>query len=304
MKNMSFTEREVEVITVAQGVLLLEAALEEGVLTEEATWRDALSLDMSDKGYLRKLFLEDIEGYLGKIQAKKLFPDTLDEAAAEQVEVEVKTFLERYREVYVGSYWIFQYTKDGALFMDDDYVFEVHPLSKSFPPMLGDLPVFVEAALLPYEDKIIYDGYMPTMPFRIGGNLKSSITQNAEQRMMESGIIRQLPISANEVDVPSPKETLEFYMKNAKRREAYGENIEELVRQHPELKPLYCKLWGKVYARQKKKFLKAQGFKGYHFAVYDYVIIASAKTKKLLRERVEELLGEEQGWDSVYVFGV
>lgn len=59
------------------------------------------------------------------------------------------------------TFYVVKLTKKFAYFLGKEYVYAVHALNDSFQYFFGDnLPAMVKTVLLPFQGKIIYDGFV------------------------------------------------------------------------------------------------------------------------------------------------
>lgn len=93
-----------------------------------------------------------------------------------------------------GDFYIERYLKDHGVFIGDNAVFAViglfKPLDEVFPEYL--LPLLVQAVLLPFRDKIVYDGYMRSYSIRFGGGIKRSLRETYMSAKQQGRIIATL----------------------------------------------------------------------------------------------------------------
>lgn len=66
----------------------------------------------------------------------------------------------------------------------------VSPLTEMYPPFV--LPIFVEAVLIPFEGKIIYDSFMIPYSIRFGGGAKSGFNEEYREIKNKHGIITSI----------------------------------------------------------------------------------------------------------------
>lgn len=157
-------------------------------------------------------------------------------------------------------------------------------------------PARVVGLLLPFKDKIVYDGLLQSYNIYFGGNFTSSLNREYNQAKANYGIVTTLPFKPTKV-ANKAEQDLEFYMKNAKNREYYYYEIEELLSKNPNLVGRYYWLWGKINARGIKKNLKDYGISGLHYAVIDETVIAMAESDCQVKEIVKAVLPKDkQDW--------
>jgi hypothetical protein len=208
----------------------------------------------------------------------------------------------RFKHHKKGTFYIYKMLKKHNVFLGDKYAYAVSALADSLDYVMGGMPVpiMVEAVLLPYKDKIVYDGFLIPYSIRFGGGIKSRLKGDYDKAIARYGLIETLPINVSGLPEFTEKDQLTLWMKTDSSRNEYWDEIQNLVRANPHLKYYYTSLWSKVFARNYKKNLKENDIKG-HFAVYDQSVLASALTKKELEKRVREFLTEEEA-EGVYFF--
>ncbi len=84
-----------------------------------------------------------------------------------------------------------------------------HPFADFFAK--SDLPVMVDALILPFGDKIIYDGLFSSHNIGFGSGIRNSFTEQYNISKAKFGIIGQLPFddsNPKEVSTPAPKKSV------------------------------------------------------------------------------------------------
>jgi hypothetical protein len=97
-------------------------------------------------------------------------------------------FIRKWKGFIKGSFFILRHLKKGSIFIGkDDKVYAVHgildPLEEVIPSYA--LPQMVEAILLPFKGKIIYDGLLSGYNIHFGGGIRSNLNRlymKAKQR--------------------------------------------------------------------------------------------------------------------------
>lgn len=203
-----------------------------------------------------------------------------------------------------GKFFVIKHLKEYSLFFSSDSqkVYGVKGITDSFEEKFrGYTPILLQISLIPFKEKIIYDGLF--MPYNIsfGGSMKKSLKQEAEKAIQQYGIISSLdqPICAK---VQNDEEMLRFYMKSFDNKIRYEDEIHRLKKKSEELEAVYYQEEARDYARHPKKILKEQGIKG-HFGVLIHTIVASAPTEKELDENIVKILpADKQLW--IYKFKI
>ncbi len=205
-----------------------------------------------------------------------------------------------FRHRLSGRFVFMKQLKEHAIFTDDKYAYGVLALSTPFEMVMGfaPLPCMVEAVLLPFKGKIIYDGFLLPYNVRFGGGYKSSFNDQLKEAKANYGIVTSLPFDGKEAWAgKSPSEQLAYFMESKTNREEFEEKIQALVKKHPVLLPEYHQLWGGVHAAAYKRNFKGLGLQKAWYAVLEGHLISSAMDKVVLEKTIKSLVPKEkQGW--------
>jgi hypothetical protein len=124
----------------------------------------------------------------------------------------------------VGSFYVFRYLKRYTVFLsgaEEPRAFGVLALADPMEAVIGpDLPVLAQTVLLPFKDRIVYDGLFATYPILFGGGIKRMLNDTYKRAKANFGIITSLPIGCQEpeskeepeaiiVKYPGPRKTRE-----------------------------------------------------------------------------------------------
>lgn len=89
---------------------------------------------------------------------------------------------------------LLKHLKNYSIFLGDQKIYGVigivSPFEEMFPSFA--LPVIVNAVLLPFEGKIIYDSLLRSYPMRFGGGAKKNFQEDYREIKANSGIITSL----------------------------------------------------------------------------------------------------------------
>jgi hypothetical protein len=102
-----------------------------------------------------------------------------------------------WKQAVVGTFYILRYLKSYTIFLDDrkpPKAYGVVAISDPLDELLGPvLPVLTPAVLLPFKDKIIYDGLLS--PYRVvfGPGIRRSVKESYREAKIAFGIITSLP---------------------------------------------------------------------------------------------------------------
>jgi len=209
-----------------------------------------------------------------------------------------------WKDFVKGKFLIFRYLKNYTIFLDPDEppkAYGVFALNSTFEEMVGPyLPIMVEAVLLPFNDKIMYDSIF--VPYRItfGSGIRRSFNDAYQKAKSRFGIITSLPFSPEKVE-QSDTDKLRFYLRSERTREMYWEEIEELINRNPNLLTLYYQEMGKIHARTYGKRLREIGLTKGWFAILESMTIASGATRDEVEQILQRILTPEKR-KFVYIF--
>jgi hypothetical protein len=213
-------------------------------------------------------------------------PPDLSEADLEQVTA--------WTDFVAGEFVVVRYREDDAIFLDwtePPKAYAVRPARLPFAEVWDEsaLPVPVSSVvLLPFEDQIVYDGWIGVKNIIFGGSLSTDIGDEYEEAKHRFGIIDSLPVP--EEDEKTDAEELRFYMKNKRNRERYASEIEQLREKTNELERIYHQEMGKARARSLGRELRELELNEAYVAIYDDRIITSAPSESEVRKLLEEIM--------------
>ena len=115
--------------------------------------------------------------------------------------------VQSWKQAVVGSFYIFRYLKHYTVFLGGENVtkaYGVLALADPFEELIGPyLPVLTKTVLLPFKDKIVYDGLLASYPVSFGGGTKRLLNDSYRRAKADFGIITSLPFGGQE---PEPDE--------------------------------------------------------------------------------------------------
>ena len=204
-----------------------------------------------------------------------------------------------------GRFLILRYLKDYTVFLNMDEkipkAYGVLALVSTFEEMFGPyLPVMVEAVLLPFKDKIVYDSIFTTYSITFGGNMRRSFDDSYQEAKMKFGIITSLPFCEEKIE-QSDAEKLRFYLRSERNRERYSEEIWKLIKKDKELLALYHQEMGKAYSRTYGKRLHKIGLTNGWFAILEGITIAGGATREEVERALQNIVPPEKR-EFVYIF--
>jgi hypothetical protein len=126
--------------------------------------------------------------------------------------------VQSWHNLVAGKFFIFRDLKKYTVFLSSEVqpiAYGVLALTEPFEDLVGPyLPVMTETTLLPFKDKIVYDGLLSSFNISFGGGIRRSFKESYEAAKKRLGIVTSLPIVEAK---PVPNKTL---VKKATKRPA------------------------------------------------------------------------------------
>jgi hypothetical protein len=108
-----------------------------------------------------------------------------------------------------GKFFIFRYLKRCAVFLATEEpatAYGVLALTDPLEDLAGPyLPVWVETFLLPFNDKIVYDGLLSRYNISFGPGIRRSLNEQYKEAKERLGIVTSLPVRPS---APALKKTM------------------------------------------------------------------------------------------------
>jgi len=226
---------------------------------------------------------------------KKLYdhPELIDAFVAENplhFSPEELNIIRNWKNFVKGRFLIFRYLKNYTIFLTVDEeipkAYGVLALTNTFEEIVGPyLPIMIDAVLLPFNNRIIYDGIFTGYSVIFGGGIRRSFDDAYQQAKLQFGIITSLPFSKEKIE-QSDVDKLRFYLRSERNREIYSEEIWKLIHKNEELLTIFHQEMGKIYSRTVARQLHEIGLTNGWFALLEGIPIASGTT----RDDVERIL--------------
>ena len=111
-----------------------------------------------------------------------------DDLTDEQIEI-----IESWRDNFIkDTFIVMRYNKTNAEFMHRDKVYAVVGINNPVEKTLGrECPIFVDAVLIPFKDKITYDTLFSSMPLSFGPGMTKTFEEEY-RTAKKKGIITRL----------------------------------------------------------------------------------------------------------------
>ncbi len=105
-----------------------------------------------------------------------------------------------WRHQVTGRFYAFRQLKKYMVFLsidDPPVAYGVVGLTEPFEHLIGPhLPVMTETVLMPFRDKIIYDGLLSRYNITFGGGIKRRLNDSYREAKERLGIVTSLPIQS------------------------------------------------------------------------------------------------------------
>jgi hypothetical protein len=108
-----------------------------------------------------------------------------------------------------GKFYIFRELAKYTVFLSTTnpaIAYGVLALTQPFEELSGPyLPVLTQTVLLPFKDRIVYDGLMTGYNISFGGGIKRMLNESFKEAKARHGIVTALPMSDNPLPAKTPR---------------------------------------------------------------------------------------------------
>ena len=278
--------------------LMAYTAQQTGIDAGVRTADDFIKLSVEGKIKIRDRFLKVMPSLLDRFVQSNPFG-----FSPEEMEI-----VSSWKHLVNGTFFLIKITRDGAIFLEekskDAKAYLVKALSSPFEELLPFRPpVRLDAVLLPFKGKVIYDGLTRIYQIYIGGGMSRSLRYECDNAILKFGLVKSLPFTPEKKKEYTDEEKLLYYMKTEERREEHYEEIQDLLKKNPHLLPLYYREIGRANSRRQRELLREVGIEHGWFAIVGDVIIASGRTRDEVQRAVGAILPENKRM-AAYIFKV
>lgn len=198
-----------------------------------------------------------------------------------------------------GTFYIVKHLKKYSIFMsakkkgNEEKLYAVLGLMSPLEEMVPQnyLPMIVDTVLLPFKNKIIYDGFLKQYNISFGGNYSSSVNDGYNLSKAKYGIIENLNVPETKSQFDIDKDLIKYYLKEP---EYYSDELNKLIIKNEENLIFYNhELARKNLRYYKKKFKALRMKKNIWIAMFRDLIISSAENQKILMKQIEDILPQD-----------
>ena len=230
---------------------------------------------------------------------------TFVQANPAQFSAEDLAIVDSWTHFVQGQFYVLRHLKAYTIFLDataTSTAYGVLALHDDFPTMFPRVPFLIDTVLLPFQGHIVYDGQCQYYNIVFGGGITRRLNESYQLAKAQSGIITTLSCAVPQA-APSEEEQLRFYLRTARNREMYGEEIVALRQHSRALETLYQQEMGKVHARTYSPRLRDMGLSGVWFAILEGLTIASGSTRQEVEQALQRIVPTSK-LPFVYTFAV
>jgi hypothetical protein len=140
-----------------------------------------------------------------------------------------------------GQFYVLRHLQRYTVFLDVNdppKAYGVLALHDDFTDLFPQVPRLIDTMLLPFHNQITYDGQCRYYNLVFGRGITRRLNDTYQLAQAQYGIITSLPLEAQAAAL-SEEEQLRFYLRNARHRAMYEEEIVALVQTNRSLETLY-----------------------------------------------------------------
>ncbi|HLN31704.1 MAG TPA: DUF6398 domain-containing protein [Gemmataceae bacterium] len=126
-----------------------------------------------------------------------------------QLSLDELDIVRSWRHLVAGRFYVFRESKKYTVFLSTDkqpIAYGVLALSQPFEDLIGPyLPILTQTVLVPFKDKIVYDGLMTSYRISFGPGIRRSLNESFKDAKARHGIVTSLPMSHETLAPKVPK---------------------------------------------------------------------------------------------------
>jgi hypothetical protein len=177
---MTLTDIEYKTFLRTHLDLLFYVGQQSNIIADNMNFDDFVELDFSVKVKCRDILLDN----------KKLLDDYIS-TNFDQLTTEQITILTGFKKSVSSDFVIFKCLTNNAIFIDtkDNRFYAVKALSDRFDQFFDRFPVLIKTTLLPFNDQIIYDGFIKSTGVYFGSGMTSTMKEDYKEAKKKNEIL-------------------------------------------------------------------------------------------------------------------
>ncbi len=163
--------------------LLYFTGLVHGIIPEKTSFKSFIrTMPKSTKFECRQQLIQD-ENIVRKFMAKN----------GAYLSLEERKIIDGLSKRIKGKFIIYKLLTDRAIFLGEENIFyEVYELSDPFDTLVNNMPCVVEASILPFQNRIVYDGFLQPYNVHIGPNMRKDMREHYKKAKEDGRIVKSL----------------------------------------------------------------------------------------------------------------
>ena len=166
---MTLTDKEYKIFLKIHIGLLYYAGQNSKIIDDTIDFKKFVDTDFSVKLKCRDFFLDN----------KNILDDYLTTNFDKLTNNEI-SILSGFKKTITSNFVIFKCLTNNAIFIDtkDNRFYAVKALGDGFDHFFDRFPVLVQTTILPFNNHIIYDGFMKSQGIYFGSGMKSTMNED------------------------------------------------------------------------------------------------------------------------------
>ena len=181
--RMILTDKEYKEFLKTHLDLLFYVGQQKNILSKDLNLKKFLNIDFQIKFECRESLNKDeniIDEYIAS---------NFDHLTTDQIKI-----LLGFKNKISSSFIIFKCLTNYAIFIDtkDNKFYAVKALGDSFDTFFDSFPVNISTTIIPFKDKIIYDGFIQSSGVYYGRNMSETMNEDYKKAKLNKEILKSL----------------------------------------------------------------------------------------------------------------
>jgi hypothetical protein len=178
---MTLTDLEYKTFSRLHLELLFYVGLRSNIIADSTNFKDFGALDFSIKVKCRDFLLDN-----------KKMVDDYTSANFHQLTTEQVTILKGFKKAITSNFILYKCLTQNAIFIDtkNNVFYAVKALGDSFYQFFNRFPVLINTTILPFNDQIIYDGFIKSNRLHFDSDMVASMKEDYKLAKKDNRILR------------------------------------------------------------------------------------------------------------------